>query len=162
MKTESYYDSSKTEPITYVIVSGGFDPFHVGHLSYLEAAKRLGDVLVVGCNSDEWLTRKKGKPFMNRESRKRIVGALRCVDWIMDFDDTDNSAADLIRKVMILGANRKTNRYIFANGGDRTARNIPEMDQTYPCEVEWVFGVGGEDKAESSSRLLAEWNFSKK
>jgi D-beta-D-heptose 7-phosphate kinase/D-beta-D-heptose 1-phosphate adenosyltransferase len=59
-----------------VLVTGGFDPLHSGHVSYFNAAKRLGDILVVGLNSDEWLTRKKGRPFMNLDERMRIVSEL--------------------------------------------------------------------------------------
>jgi cytidyltransferase-like protein len=139
---------------TVVIVSGGFDPLHAGHVKYLRAAKELGDYLVVGVNSDEWLTRKKGKPFMDWHGRAEIVLALKPVDAIADIDDSDGSACDLIERVAKWPG---YDRVIFANGGDRTATNIPEMNRTYSKPVEFVFGVGGEDKAESSSRLLKNW-----
>ena len=81
-----------------VLVTGGFDPIHSGHIAYLRAARELGDVLVVGVNSDDWLTRKKGRPFMTWEERATIVAAIHDVDRVINFDDTDNSAKDAIRK----------------------------------------------------------------
>lgn len=92
---------------------------------------------------------------MDHESRKAIIGALRCVDWTMNFNDDDGTACNLIENAMILGGTDC--RYIFANGGDRTALNIPEMQRTYKYDVEFVFGVGGEDKVASSSTLLSNW-----
>jgi len=137
-----------------VIVTGGFDPIHSGHIAYIKAAKRLGDMLIVGLNSDAWLTRKKGKPFMNWHERATILRELRDVDDVYGFDDDDGTAIDCIRFVNRYYPNSKI---VFANGGDRTALNIPEMD----CGVEgveFVFGVGGEDKKNSSSWILKEWN----
>jgi len=93
-----------------VIVTGGFDPVHSGHIECFKAARSLGDKLIVGINSDNWLTRKKG---------------------LYPSDDI-----------------------IFANGGDRTANNIPEMVFD---DVEFVFGVGGDDKKNSSSWILKNW-----
>jgi D-beta-D-heptose 7-phosphate kinase/D-beta-D-heptose 1-phosphate adenosyltransferase len=52
-----------------VLITGGFDPIHSGHISYIQSAKKLGDQLVVGVNSDAWLTRKKGRPFMPLQER---------------------------------------------------------------------------------------------
>ena len=77
-----------------VIVSGGFDPIHSGHIAMFEAAKALGDVLVVALNSDEWLTRKKGRPFMPWEERAGIINAMSVVDHVIDFNDNDDTACD--------------------------------------------------------------------
>ena len=77
---------------TVVIVSGGFDPLHSGHISYLESAKQLGDHLVVALNSDAWLSRKKGRPFMPFEERAGIIERLEMVDTVWGFDDSDGSA----------------------------------------------------------------------
>lgn len=141
-----------------VLVTGGFDPLHSGHIAYLTAAKKLGDKLVVGINSDEWLTRKKGKPFMPLRERISIISALSVVDDVLTWDDNDNSACGAIFKLM------STSGYgqdiIFANGGDRTKENIPEMT-TFQDSVEFVFGVGGEDKKNSSSWILEEYKYPK-
>ena len=141
-----------------VLVTGGFDPLHSGHIAYLTAAKKLGDKLVVGINSDEWLTRKKGKPFMPLRERISIISALSVVDDVLTWDDNDDSACGAIFKLM------STSGYgqdiIFANGGDRTKENIPEMT-TFQDSVEFVFGVGGEDKMNSSSWILEEYKYPK-
>jgi len=136
-----------------VIVTGGFDPLHSGHIAYFKAARELGDHLVVGINSDEWLTRKKGRPFMPFEERAAIIKELACVDEVIGFNDDDNSACNAIGQVL---ATKGTSwKVIFANGGDRTSENIPEMIYD---EVEFAFGVGGEDKKNSSSWILKEWS----
>jgi cytidyltransferase-like protein len=138
-----------------VLVTGGFDPLHSGHLAYFKAAKELGDKLVVGINSDEWLTRKKGRSFMPFEERAEIIKGLSIVDQIISFDDSDDTACGAIYKTLATHGNIKL---IFANGGDRTDSNIPEMatygDMHY-CN--FVFGVGGEDKKNSSSWILEEY-----
>lgn len=138
-----------------VLVTGGFDPIHSGHIAYFKAARELGDKLVVGVNSDEWLTRKKGQPFMSWEERATIVASLHDVDRVINFDDSDNSAKDAIRKAREIFPGHDI---IFANGGDRTKDNIPEMEllKEY-LNLEFVFGVGGEDKKNSSSWILQEW-----
>jgi mannose-6-phosphate isomerase-like protein (cupin superfamily) len=124
-------------------------------LAYFKAAKELGDKLVVGINSDEWLTRKKGRSFMPFEERAEIIKGLSIVDQIISFDDSDDTACGAIYKTLATHGNIKL---IFANGGDRTDANIPEMatygDMHY-CD--FVFGVGGEDKKNSSSWILEEY-----
>ena len=134
-----------------VIVTGGFDPIHSGHLAYFKAAKKLGDKLVVGLNSDAWLTRKKGKPFMPISERFALVSELACVDEVVIYNDNDNSSCDAIQLIKDRYPN---NQIIFANGGDRTKENIPEMVFN---DVEFAFGVGGSDKKNSSSWILEDW-----
>ena len=107
---------------TIVLVTGGFDPIHSGHLQYLEEAKKLGDELWVGLNSDDWLTRKKGQPFMPLNERVEITKRLYMVDAVIDFDDSDDSACAAIFKTRSL--NSLEDNIIFANGGDRTWKNI--------------------------------------
>lgn len=138
---------------TTVLVTGGFDPLHGGHLRFFKEAKKLGDYLIVGVNSDEWLTRKKGRPFMSFEERRAIVSNLKMVDYAFGFDDDNDTAIEAIQKVKswTLG------HVIFANGGDRTSDNIPEMDVF--DDVQYVFGVGGSEKTNSSSSLLQEWQY---
>ena len=138
---------------TIVLVTGGYDPLHSGHIAYFKAAAELGNILVVGVNSDDWLTRKKGAPFMPSTERIDIIENLKMVNHCILFDDTDNSAIEAIRNVRKLYPN---DRIIFANGGDRTAVNIPEMDID-DANIEFVFGVGGENKMNSSSWILKEW-----
>ena len=138
-----------------VLVTGGFDPIHSGHIAYFNSARELGDKLIVGLNSDSWLERKKGRAFMPWEERATVVAALGVVDRVINFDDTDNSAKDAIKKVRAI---HPTAHIIFANGGDRTKENIPEMDLLKEMlHLNFVFGVGGENKANSSSWILEEW-----
>ena len=136
---------------TVVVVSGGFDPAHAGHVAMIRAARALGTFLVVGVNSDAWLERKKGRAFMPWHHRAAVMRAMLGVNEVMSFDDSDGSARDLLEKVK---RQFSTSRVIFANGGDRTADNIPEMSVT---DVEFRFGIGGKDKQGSSSDFLKEW-----
>ena len=134
-----------------VIVTGGFDPVHSGHIDYINSARALGDVLFVGVNSDSWLTRKKGRPFMPFIERVDILKNIKSVDRVIEFDDSDDTAINAIEQVKIQYPN---DEIIFANGGDRTKENIPEM---VVGGVEFVFGVGGNNKKNSSSWILEEW-----
>ena len=103
-----------------VIVTGGFDPLHSGHLEYLKCAKALGEVLIVGLNSDDWLSRKKGKSFLPYYEREQVLLNLKSVDNVINFADHDDSAIEAILKVKRFYPNAKL---IFANGGDRTKEN---------------------------------------
>lgn len=134
-----------------VVVSGGFDPLHSGHILLMNSAKTYGDYLIVGINSDEWLVRKKGRAFMPYDERAALVNNIKAVDEVISFDDSDGSACALLEKIKTCYPQQQI---IFANGGDRTAVNIPEMDIK---EVLFQFGVGGEDKSNSSSWVLQEW-----
>ena len=111
------------------------------------------DILVVGVNSDAWLVRKKGKAFMPFDERSNIVYALKDVDYVIDFDDSDGSAKDCIKRVRKFYPNDKI---IFANGGDRTSANIPEMD-IGDKNITFLFGIGGDYKRNSSSWILKKW-----
>jgi len=134
-----------------VICTGGFDPLHSGHIEYLKAAKALGNILIVGVNSDSWLERKKGRAFMPFKERQAIISNLKFVDYAIAFDDTDDTACDIIEETKL---NYPNSKIIFANGGDRTAKNIPEMSVT---DVDFVFGVGGKTKKNSSSWILEDY-----
>jgi D-beta-D-heptose 7-phosphate kinase/D-beta-D-heptose 1-phosphate adenosyltransferase len=142
-----------------VLVTGGFDPLHKGHIEYFKEAKKLGDKLIVGVNSDEWLTRKKGRPFMPFEDRCAIIKELSIVDKVIGFDDSDDSACQAIFHTLSTHGNIKL---IFANGGDRTNTTTPEY-ATYGDmpNVEFAFGVGGTNKMNSSSWILDEWKTQK-
>ena len=135
-----------------VLVTGGFDPIHKGHIEYLRDAKKLGDILYVGLNSDHWLTRKKGKPFMDLENRAMVIQSLDMVDEVIIFNDEDNSSCHAIHQTL-----QFYDEVIFANGGDRLLSNIPEYEKyKNDKRVKFVFNVGG-DKTESSSWLLDRW-----
>ena len=135
-----------------VLVTGGFDPLHKGHIEYFMEAKKLGDNLIVGLNSDHWLTRKKGKPFMSLENRSSIIQNLSMVDEVIIYNDEDDTSCHAIEQVL-----HSYDKVIFANGGDRIESNIPEYDKYRENErVKFVFNVGG-NKTESSSWLLDKW-----
>ena len=138
---------------TLVLVSGGFDPLHSGHIAFFKAAKELG-TLGVAVNSDDWLIRKKGKYFMNVAERMSIIKELKCVDVAIEFSDKDDTANDAIKMALEV-----YNKVIFCNGGDRNKSNIPEMAKWKDDDrVSFVFGVGGDDKKNSSSWILNRWN----
>jgi len=134
------------------VVSGGFDPIHSGHLAYLNEARKYGDTLIVALNSDEWLAKKKGQPFMPFYERKIKLENLKCVDEVIAFeDDPQGSCIKALEKIK---AKFKNSRIIFCNGGDRNKLNIPEMNVG---GINFVFGVGGNEKANSSSWILKKW-----
>jgi len=140
-----------------VIVTGGFDPLHSGHIDYFNAARELGDRLWVGLNSDDWLTRKKGQPFMSYQERTEIIRNLKMVDRVIPVmgDDRTDDATGAIFYAQAIGATD----IIFANGGDRDASNSPEEDfYQHDTTVRFVYGVGGDFKKNSSSWILNEWS----
>jgi len=141
-----------------VLVTGGFDPIHSGHIEYFREAKKLGNVLVVGVNSDEWLARKKGQAFMNVNERVSIIKSLEMVDAVIVFNDVDGTAKDAIRYCL---DSYSDSTIVFGNGGDRSKTNIPEMEIHTTSEeskrLKFEFGVGGEHKMNSSSKILTEW-----
>lgn len=137
-----------------VVVSGGFDPIHSGHIEYLKSAKEHGDKLIVALNSDIWLEKKKGKPFMTFYERKSILEAIQYVSEVINFeDDKKGSCINALTKIKKLYPNDKI---FFANGGDRNINNIPEMSVS---GIEFLFGVGGNDKKNSSSWILNNWQY---
>ena len=138
---------------TVSLVTGGFDPLHSGHIAYFKAAKELGHSLCVGVNSDSWLTRKKGKPFMSIDERISIIRELRCVDVVIEFRDQDESACEAIEIALEVYDN-----VVFCNGGDRGSVNTPEYERYKDDDrVEFKWGVGGADKMNSSSWILKNW-----
>lgn len=137
-----------------IVVSGGFDPIHSGHIEYFKSAKTLGNKLIVALNSDKWLINKKGKFFMPFEERRAIVENISCVDLVIDFEDDDlGSAINALIKVKEM---YPKDQIIFANGGDRNKKNIPEMSMD---NIHFEFSVGGDDKKNSSSWILKEWQY---
>jgi cytidyltransferase-like protein len=137
-----------------IVVSGGFDPVHSGHIAYFKAARELGDKLIVALNSDNWLVEKKGSYFMPFIERKLLIENLSLVDSVIDFhDDTRGSASNALTKLKKIYPN---DNIIFANGGDRDQTNIPEMSVS---GIEFAFGVGGDYKKNSSSWILKKWKY---
>jgi len=137
-----------------IIVSGGFDPIHSGHIAYFESARSYGDKLVVALNSDSWLENKKGKFFMPFNERKAIIESISYVDEVIDFEDDEiGSCIHALEKAKTLFPNDKL---FFANGGDRNDGNIPEMSVD---GIEFLFSVGGDDKKNSSSWILKNWHY---
>tara|TARA_B100000427_G_C15334425_1_gene518334 strand:+ start:102 stop:554 length:453 start_codon:yes stop_codon:yes gene_type:complete len=135
-----------------VVVSGGFDPIHSGHIAYLSSAKRLGDKLIVALNSDNWLENKKGFAFMSFEERKIVLEAIDVVDSVRSFEDDElGSCKNALEEIK---NEYKGQKIIFANGGDRNKSNIPEMEVK---DIDFVFGIGGNDKKNSSSEMIKKF-----
>ena len=133
------------------LVTGGFDPIHSGHISYFSRAKDFSDFLVVGLNTEEWLTKKKGQYFQSWKERAEIISHLTMVDAVITVpDDDEGSACGAIAKCLEI-----SEKVIFCNGGDRTKTNIPEQ-KGYDDDprVDFVYGTGGDDKMNSSSWIL--------
>ena len=134
------------------IVSGGFDPLHVGHLELFERAKSLADDLIVIVNTDEFLTSKKGKPFMPLKERMTIVQALKPVKLTIKSIDKDQTVCASVKFVNEM-YKKKYDEIMFCNGGDRTSgENTPEHKICEEIGVKTVYGLG--DKIQSSSWLL--------
>lgn len=140
---KKYYD--------IVIVSGGFDPIHVGHLRMFEEADKRGNTVIVGVNSDEWLKRKKGYVFMPFQERISIIEGFSCVDYVLPFEDSDNTATQLIRDCR---SEHPKAKIAFANGGDRGKENTPEQEVCQELNVDMIWEIGGLDKPQSSSWLV--------
>tara|TARA_A100001011_G_C14142343_1_gene770266 strand:+ start:98 stop:871 length:774 start_codon:yes stop_codon:yes gene_type:complete len=137
-----------------VVVTGGFDPLHSGHLEYLRCAKSIGDTLVVGLNSDAWLINKKGKPFLPYYEREQVLRGLRDVDNVTDFRDDDGTAIGAIKKILKI---YPLADIIFANGGDRYESNTPEAIYFKDHDrVRFEYNIGG-GKKNSSSTILDKW-----
>ena len=126
-----------------VMVSGGFDPVHAGHIRMIRDAAQYGDVIVIA-NSDDWLFRKKGFIFMEYEKRIEILNAIKGVILVDSVDDSDGTVCEAIRRL------KPT---YFANGGDRGRSNTPEQAVCEEIGVQLLWGIGGEEKIDSSSDL---------
>jgi len=127
-----------------VMVSGGFDPVHAGHIRMIRDAANFGDVIVIA-NSDDWLFRKKGFVFMTFEQRAEILNSIKGVIIVDSVDDTDGTVCEAIRRLK---------PDFFANGGDRGRSNTPEQSVCEEMGVKLLWGVGGDKKLASSSELV--------
>lgn len=143
---EKMFDNNKYVPEKKptVMVSGGFDPVHAGHIRMIREAASFGDVIVIA-NSDDWLFRKKGFVFMTFEQRAEILNAIKGVILVDSVDDTDGTVCEAIRRLK---------PDYFANGGDRGKSNTPEQAVCEELSVNLLWEVGGDKKVASSSELV--------
>jgi cytidyltransferase-like protein len=130
---------------TFVAVSGGFDPLHVGHLRMFFDAASFGKLIVI-LNSDEWLIRKKGYCFMSWHERRELLMHYRFVHGVVAASDDDGTVCTSLLNLS------KTLSY-FGNGGDRAAANTPELALCEKLGIPVIFGLGG-PKIQSSSELV--------
>ncbi len=133
-----------------IIVSGYFDPLHVGHIEYFELAKKLGKLIVI-LNNDYQCELKKGKTFMPMEERKRILEALKVVDEVFVSIDKTRSVCESLKALA-----KHNKNLVFANGGDRNNKNIPEIEVCRKYNIKIVDGLG--KKIQSSSELIKNGN----
>ena len=135
-----------------VVVSGGFDPVHVGHLDLLQNAKKLGGKLTVILNTDSFLKNKKNFIFMPYKERKKILMSFSCVDRVIKSIDKDDSVCKTLKMLSL-----KDEIDIFANGGDRKSiKDIPEYEICKAYGIKMIFDIGGE-KIQSSSNLVSQF-----
>ncbi len=135
------------------MVSGGFDPVHIGHVRLFNEAKKLGDYLIVVLNNDNWLALKKGYAFMQDIERKEIIEAFSSVDEVVLTSHTPGTTdISVCRELEMFRPD------IFANGGDRHAGDIPEYALCDKLGIQMVFNVGEGGKVRSSSELLKEYS----
>lgn len=135
-----------------VAVSGGFDPIHIGHVRMFHEAKKLGDKLIVILNNDNWLKKKKGYVFMSEKERKEILEAIGCIDKVVLTKHSSNPEDMSVCREL-----DELRPHIFANGGDRVFKNIPEVAICDAMGCKMVFSVGKGGKVQSSSWLLSRY-----
>ncbi len=135
-------------------MSGGFDPIHIGHVRLFQAAKKLGNELVVILNNDHWLKKKKGYAFMPQQERKEIIQSLRPVDRVVISKHKPKSRDMSVVKELLA-----IRPHIFANGCDRKPGNIRTEESLACAQIgcKEVFNVGRGGKVRSSSELLQQY-----
>ena len=127
-----------------IMVSGGFDPVHAGHIRMIRSAAKYGDVIIIA-NSDKWLHKKKGFVFMDFEQRTEILNSIKGVILVDSVDDSDGTVCEAIRRL------KPT---YFANGGDRGKHNTPEQNVCEKLGIEMLWSIGGDEKVAASSELV--------
>ena len=142
------FDKEEKKEKPTVMVSGGFDPVHAGHIRMIREAAQYGDVIIIA-NSDDWLFRKKGFVFMEFERRVEILNAIKGVILVDSVNDSDGTVCEAIRRL------KPT---YFANGGDRRRNNTPEQSVCEKIGVELLWGIGGTEKLQSSSELIRDFD----
>ena len=136
-----------------VLVSGGFDPVHSGHIKLIKEASKYGEVIVL-LNSDLWLREKKGKEFLPYKEREIIMMAIKNVIDVISFDDKDKTCIDGLKKAILKYPAKNIK---FANGGDRNDATTPETIFCQKNNIEAIWGIGGDNKSNSSSWILKKW-----
>lgn len=131
------------------MVSGGFDPVHIGHVRLFQEAKKLGDELIVVLNNDNWLKLKKGFVFMPEHERKEIIEAFEAVDRVVLSHHPKNT-----KDISVIEDIRSLRPHIFAKGGDRHSGNIPEVEICNEVGCVIINDVGWGGKVQSSSGLV--------
>jgi len=146
-----------------VVISGFFNPLHIGHIDYISSARNLGDFLIVIVNSDDQVKIKGSVPFMNQDDRLRIIRNIKGVDRSVISIDEDGSVCQTIREEFKRLQNDPFfEDMIFANGGDRKEGGVPEDILENELGIRMIYNVGGE-KVQSSSELIKKSEiFSKK
>jgi cytidyltransferase-like protein len=139
---KNMFDQESNKPT--IMVSGGFDPVHAGHIRMIRAAAKFGNVIVVA-NSDKWLNEKKGFVFMDFEQRAEILNSIKGVVLVSDVDDSDGTVCEAIKRL------KPT---YFANGGDRGKHNTPEQNVCDDLGIEMLWSIGGDEKVAASSKLV--------
>lgn len=134
-----------------VILSGFFNPLHGGHLDMIEEGARLGDKLIVIVNNDIQQQLKKGKIILDERNRLRLISALKHVDDAILAIDQEPPVIETLR---VIAKEHPNDELIFANGGDRSSPSVvPETEVCKEFNIEMVYGVGGTQKADSSTRI---------
>lgn len=123
-----------------VVLSGGFDPLHRGHIRLFKAAKSMGYKIIVGLNSDKWLVKKKGQVFMNYAERAEILNAIQYIDEVMSFNDEDGTAMELLYRIKTLYPECSI---AFGNGGNTTPENVPEKTYCKAYKIDMLWNLGG-------------------
>lgn len=137
--------------VKIIVESGFFNPLHGGHLDMIEAGARIGDKLIVIVNNDKQQMMKKGKVILEEKNRLRLIQALRAVDEAFVAIDDDGTVVASLEHV---AKQYPHDELVFANGGDRDSEKvIPEADICHKYNIELLFGVGGNEKADSSTRI---------
>ena len=136
------FDQPSDKPT--IMVSGGFDPVHAGHIRMIRAAAKYGDVIVVA-NSDKWLNDKKGFVFMDFEQRSEILNSIKGVILVSHVDDSDGTVCEAIKRLK---------PDYFANGGDRGKHNTPEQNVCDELGIQMLWSIGGDEKVAASSELV--------
>ena len=136
-----------------VIVSGYFNPLHSGHIDLFKSAKKLGKELIVILNSDDQVKIKGSFPFMDEKERKKVIESIECVDLAYISIDKDKTVCETVKKIHKSLTKKDSLSFIFANGGDRNKKNVPENDVCKDLNIKMVYGIGGE-KRQSSSWLI--------
>jgi len=136
-----------------VLVSGGFDPIHSGHIKLIKEASNYGEVIIL-LNSDEWLRNKKGREFLSFDEREIILNSIKNVIEVIPCGIIDKTCIDGIKIAML---RYSESEIFFANGGDRNSNTTPEKIFCDQNNIKNLWGIVGDNKSNSSSWILKRW-----